>query len=398
MNGKKEPSIQVTSQSQSRRIRLITDEVVLVQMAAKLYVLISWPDGSRVINIENIKEPRKPFHLYAVGEQVLARCPGFSGLYWGVVEGISEHKDILEKRLQENRQLFEKLKEEPAVHSGLPSQTKKSRKTFPKWMPGSSFRKYNDDRSVYVKPLVRDEDAGLENDAAVSSVLKERRILTSTTRSHCTMSAPYHSSTAFKSPSPFLTLAVPGTSQNEEARPGTATRDYITLTMKRKSDVILAKCPQHIHTNRTEKIEQLERIIVDLHQEILSLKRKVQRLESLSFQEEPHRQQCAVVELFNGYTKEQLKEAIRFDQKISTACKTLLYKLFTSDYIQSHSITGRRGNTFREAKPMMDERCIKIIRVLLKQKFGDHLSDTVITEKIQNVQKALRQKFKTECL
>uniref|UniRef100_A0A8B9V451 Uncharacterized protein n=1 Tax=Anas zonorhyncha TaxID=75864 RepID=A0A8B9V451_9AVES len=55
-------------------------------MSAKLYVLISWPDGSRVINIENIKEPRKPFHLYTVGEQVLARCPGFSGLYWGMVE------------------------------------------------------------------------------------------------------------------------------------------------------------------------------------------------------------------------------------------------------------------------------------------------------------------------
>lgn len=58
-------------------------------MAAKIYVLISWPDGSRVINIENIKEPRKPFHHYSVGEQVLARCPGFSGLYWGIVEGIS---------------------------------------------------------------------------------------------------------------------------------------------------------------------------------------------------------------------------------------------------------------------------------------------------------------------
>lgn len=139
-------------------------------------------------------------------------------------------------------------------------------------------------------------------------------------------------------------------------------------------------------------------MVLDLQQDVLSLKKKVQRLESLSFQEEPHRQPCEVVELFNGYTKEQLKETIRFDQKISTACKTLLYKLFTSDYIQSHSITGRRGNTFREAKPMMDERCIKIIRVLLKQKFGDHLSDTVITEKIQNVQKALRQKFKTECL
>ncbi|GAB0197414.1 hypothetical protein GRJ2_002206700 [Grus japonensis] len=281
-------------------------------MSAKLYVLISWPDGSRVINIENIKEPRKPFHLYAVGEQVLARCPGFSGLYWGMVEGISEHKDVLEKKLLEDRQLLEKL-------------------------------------------------------------------------------------------------------------------NYVALAMKRKSDGILSQCQQHICLNsceerkldasqetddferveknfgpgemeRAEKIEQLERMVLDLQQDVLSLKKKVQRLESLSFQEEPHRQPCEVVELFNGYTKEQLKETIRFDQKISTACKTLLYKLFTSDYIQSHSITGRRGNTFREAKPMMDERCIKIIRVLLKQKFGDHLSDTVITEKIQNVQKALRQKFKTECL
>lgn len=110
-------------------------------MSGKLYVLISWPDGSRVISMENIKEPRKPFHLYSVGEQVLARCPGFSGLYWGVVEGISgkwhplawvcnvgllrskkefsaersslatEHKGILEKKLLEDRQLLEKLSE-----------------------------------------------------------------------------------------------------------------------------------------------------------------------------------------------------------------------------------------------------------------------------------------------
>lgn len=146
-------------------------------------------------------------------------------------------------------------------------------------------------------------------------------------------------------------------------------------------------------------MEHLERMVLGLQREVLSLKQKVQLLEATSLKEqELPRQPCEAPELFNGYTREQLKEAIRFDQKISTACKTLLYKLFTSDYIQSHSITGRRGNTFREAKPMMDERCVKIIRVLLKQKFGEHLSDTVITEKIQNVQKALRQKFKTECL
>ncbi|XP_047930667.1 uncharacterized protein [Anser cygnoides] len=383
-------------------------------MSAKLYVLISWPDGSRVINIENIKEPRKPFHLYAVGEQVLARCPGFSGLYWGMVEGISEHKDVLEKKLQEDRQLLETLKDEPANHSMMPPQAKKSRKTFPKWTPGNAPRKYGD-RSYPGKPLLRAAGAGLPGDVGSSSIIKERRAL-----------GPPHPASAFTPPAPFVTLAVPGMSQGEEDRAGTATRDYVALAMKRKSDGILSQCQQHVCLNsceerkldalqemddfervqkkicpgemEREKVEQLERMVLDLQQDVLSLKKKVQRLESLSFQEEPHRPPCEVVELFNGYTKEQLREAIRFDQKISTACKTLLYKLFTSDYIQSHSITGRRGNTFREAKPMMDERCIKIIRVLLKQKFGDHLSDTVITEKIQNVQKALRQKFKTECL
>ncbi|XP_050170095.1 uncharacterized protein LOC126639391 isoform X1 [Myiozetetes cayanensis] len=398
-------------------------------MSAKLYVLISWPDGSRVINMENIKEPRKPFHLYTVGEQVLARCPGFSGLYWGMVEGISEHKDILEKKLLEDRQLLEKLKAEPAVHSMVPSPPKKSRKTFPKWTPGNASRKFHSDRACPAKQLLRTGEDRLPHDVGSSSIIKERRVLGNAAGSPCALAGPPHPASAFTPPSTFITMAMPGpgTSQGEEERAGPATRDYVALPVKRKSDGILSQCQQHICLNsleeqkidtlhemddfervqknfgpgemeRVEKIEQLERMVLDLQQDVLSLRKKVQRLESLSFQEEPHRQPCEVVELFNGYTKEQLKETIRFDQKISTACKTLLYKLFTSDYIQSHSITGRRGNTFREAKPMMDERCIKIIRVLLKQKFGDHLSDTVITEKIQNVQKALRQKFKTECL
>ncbi|XP_040464994.1 uncharacterized protein LOC121094906 [Falco naumanni] len=396
-------------------------------MSAKIYVLISWPDGSRVINIENIKEPRKPFHLYTVGEQVLARCPGFSGLYWGMVEGISEHKDILEKKLLEDRQLLEKLKEEPAVHSMMPPQPKKSRKTFPKWTLGNGSRKYHGDRTYPAKPLLRVAEASLPHDAGNSSIIKERSAPGNVAGSPRSLAGSPHPASAFTPPSTYVTMAMAGTSQGEEDRAGPATRDYVALPMKRKSDGILSQCQQHVCLNsceerkldalqetddfervqknfgpgeveRAEKIEQLERMVLDLQQDVLSLKKKVQRLESLSFQEEPHRQPCEVVELFNGYTKEQLKETIRFDQKISTACKTLLYKLFTSDYIQSHSITGRRGNTFREAKPMMDERCIKIIRVLLKQKFGDHLSDTVITEKIQNVQKALRQKFKTECL
>ncbi|XP_064023548.1 uncharacterized protein LOC135188186 isoform X2 [Pogoniulus pusillus] len=390
-------------------------------MSAKLYVLISWPDGSRVINMENIKEPRKPFHLYTVGEQVLARCPGFSGLYWGMVEGISEHKDVLEKKLLEGRQLLEKLKE-PTVHSMMPPQPKKSRKTFPKWSPGNASRRFHGDKAYPAKPLLRAAETNLSHDTSSSSSIKERCGTASSS-----LAGPPHPASAFTPPSTFLAVAMPGMSQGEEDRAGPAARDYVVLPMKRKSDGILSQCQQHICLNsceeqklsalqdtddlervekspgpgemeRAEKMEQLEKMVLNLQKDVLSLKKKVQRLESLSFQEEPHGQPCEVVELFNGYTKEQLRETIRFDQKISTACKTLLYKLFTSDYIQSHSITGRRGNTFREAKPMMDERCIKIIRVLLKQKFGDHLSDTVITEKIQNVQKALRQKFKAECL
>ncbi|KAF7248565.1 BEN domain-containing protein 6 [Varanus komodoensis] len=277
-------------------------------MATKLYVLISWPDGSRVINMENIKEPRKPFHQYEVGEQVLTRCPGFSGLYWGTVEGISEHKGLLEKRLQKDKEL-----------------------------------------------LIRGKFGHVLKGPGEEEAQGDMLVIYSCDESKSTSS-----------------LEMDGFEVVQKA----------------------------FEMEREDKIEQLQQMVFDLQREVLSLKQKVQHLEATSLKEEGPicQQPCKESERFNGYTREQLKEAIRFDQKISTACKTLLYKLFTSEYIQNHSITGRRGNTFREAKPMMDERCIKIIRVLLKQKFGDHLSDTVITEKIQNVQKALRQKCKMECL
>ncbi|XP_057221879.1 uncharacterized protein LOC130573460 [Malurus melanocephalus] len=220
-------------------------------MSAKLYVLISWPDGSRVISVENIKEPRKPFHLYTVGEQVLARCPGFSGLYWGVVEGISEHKDVLEKKLLEDRQLLEKLKEEPAVHSMMPSPPKKSRKTFPKWTHGNASRKYPSDRSYPAKPLLRVAEASLPHDASNSSILKDRHVLGGSAGSPRSLAAPPHPASAFTAPSAFITMAMPGpgTSQGEEDRAAPAARDYITLPMKRKSDGILSPCQQHICLN-----------------------------------------------------------------------------------------------------------------------------------------------------
>ncbi|XP_060088888.1 uncharacterized protein LOC132567214 [Heteronotia binoei] len=239
------------------------------------------------------------------------------------------------------------------------------------------------------------EDGEVQQDLATSSSPNKEQPLNIVTTEPITP----RSSSLFHPPPPFLTISASGTYQKVTARSSPMNRDYSPLGSRRKSDDLLALSEKHISLKRDEKIEQLERMVFNLQQEVFSLKQKVHLLEASSSKEPeaPH-QPCEADKLFNGYTREQLREAIRFDQKISTACKTLLHKLFTSDYIQSHSITGRRGNTFREAKPMMDERCIKIIRVLLKQKFGDHLSDTVITEKIQNVQKALRQKYKAECL
>ncbi|XP_078249517.1 uncharacterized protein LOC110087849 [Pogona vitticeps] len=366
-------------------------------MATRLYVLIWWPDGSRVINIENIKEPRKPFHMYAVGEQVLARCPGFTGLYWGILKGISEHKYVLEEKLQEDKEFQEKLEEQTTTqHSGAP-QSKRSRKSFPKWNPGNGLRKPQNDKTF--RSIVEEAEASLQQSPATPSGRRESHPVSILVKSCPSEATSPQSSCLFQATSAFQTIYAAGISQRGATRPSQGSRDSATIATRRKSDDLVTQCQKHIFINREEKMEQLERMVLGLRQEVLSLKQKVQRLEAASFKEpELGCQPCEVPEHFNGYTKEQLKEAIRFDQKISTACKTLLYKLFTSDYIQSHSITGRRGNTFREAKPMMDERCIKVIRVLLKQRFGDHLSDTVITEKIQNVQKALRQKYKTECL
>uniref|UniRef100_A0ABM5G595 BEN domain-containing protein n=1 Tax=Pogona vitticeps TaxID=103695 RepID=A0ABM5G595_9SAUR len=366
-------------------------------MATRLYVLIRWPDGSRVINIENIKEPRKPFHMYAVGEQVLARCPGFTGLYWGILKGISEHKYVLEEKLQEDKEFQERLEEQTTMqHSGAP-QSKRSRKSFPKWNPGNGLRKPQNDKTF--RSIVEEAEASLQQSPATPSGRRESHPVSILVKSCPSEATSPQSSCLFQATSAFQTIYAAGISQRGATRPSQGSRDSATIATRRKSDDLVTQCQKHIFINREEKMEQLERMVLGLRQEVLSLKQKVQRLEAASFKEpELGCQPCEVPEHFNGYTKEQLKEAIRFDQKISTACKTLLYKLFTSDYIQSHSITGRRGNTFREAKPMMDERCIKVIRVLLKQRFGDHLSDTVITEKIQNVQKALRQKYKTECL
>ncbi|XP_069505939.1 uncharacterized protein [Ambystoma mexicanum] len=334
----------------------------------------------------DIKELQKPPHLHSVGENVLARCPGYSGIQWGTIEDINE--------------------EEPQDHS-LPScAPKESMKAFPKWIPRNTSKQYFRDHTLCTEPT-RNTDT-TDQHLAAEPPFQSDDTEDEDSEPHWEAYSPNQPTVCLGRPtSSFQVPVVQGAVKDREESPrqrrniDVKSRDSMVVPMNMKEELRVDQRDKHIYIprpimTRDEKIHRLEKMVSNLQQEVLCLKRKVRRLEAAPLLEVSDPLQRPAAELFNGHTREQLRETIRFDQKISTACKTLLHKLFSSDYIQSHSITGRRGNTFRQAKPMMDDRCIKIIRVLLKQRFGGHLSDTVITEKIQNVQKALRQKFKSD--
>lgn len=59
----------------------------LHNMAGKIFGLFIWihddPIQGNVLNLSNITSPRKSFNEYAVGDLVMAKCPGF-----GIAEGI----------------------------------------------------------------------------------------------------------------------------------------------------------------------------------------------------------------------------------------------------------------------------------------------------------------------
>lgn len=114
--------------------------------------------------------------------------------------------------------------EEPAVHSMMPPQPKKSRKTFPKWTSGNASRKYHGDRTYVSKPLLRAAEANLPHDAGSSSIAKERCALGNVAGGPCALLGPPHPASTYTPPPAFVTMAVPGTSQGEEDRAGPPTR------------------------------------------------------------------------------------------------------------------------------------------------------------------------------
>lgn len=114
--------------------------------------------------------------------------------------------------------------EEPAIHSMMPPQPKKSRKTFPKWTSGNASRKYHGDRTYAAKPLLRAAEASLPHDTGTSSIAKERCALGNVAGGSRALVGPPHPASTYTPPPTFVTMAVPGTSQGEEDRAGPATR------------------------------------------------------------------------------------------------------------------------------------------------------------------------------
>ena len=92
--------------------------------------------------------------------------------------------------------------------------------------------------------------------------------------------------------------------------------------------------------------------------------------------------------LFNGHTKVQLIDCVSHTDKVYDTVKILLLKLFSEDYIQSHSVSGKAGNTTKAAKPAFDGRLYSAMIAIVKDKYKD-IKTKDITEKVHSVQKVL---------
>ena len=89
---------------------------------------------------------------------------------------------------------------------------------------------------------------------------------------------------------------------------------------------------------------------------------------------------------FKGFTLDQLKDMISHSDGLYDSIHTILLKLFESDYLISHSISGQRPNSHKTAKPKFDDRLFGAFMNVIKSKFPE-VKKTDITAKIQAVQK-----------
>ena len=98
-------------------------------------------------------------------------------------------------------------------------------------------------------------------------------------------------------------------------------------------------------------------------------------------------------DIYNGHTKTALQDAISHTDKAYQAVRILLGKLFSEDYILSHSVSGKASNWKHNAKPAFDQRIFSTMVGIIKKKFTNVVTKE-ITEKVHSVQKVLIRKIK----
>ena len=140
----------------------------------------------------------------------------------------------------------------------------------------------------------------------------------------------------------------------------------------------------------------------ELQDQFRRLKKRVKELESnsqtSSQKSQPNSPKIQVTEAimeeshqsYNGYSEDQLHNMICHTDSVFDACEKLLLALFSTEYMISHSITGRRANTHTEAKPKIDERLYACFLKVIKAKFPV-CKETEITSKVQAVQKKCKK-------
>ena len=89
---------------------------------------------------------------------------------------------------------------------------------------------------------------------------------------------------------------------------------------------------------------------------------------------------------YNGFKIEALRDAIAHKDGLYESIHTLMTKLFSVEYILTHSVTGQKPNSAKAPKPKFDSRLYSAMVNLIKEKMPC-IRDTEITQKVQSVQK-----------
>lgn len=96
------------------------------------------------------------------------------------------------------------------------------------------------------------------------------------------------------------------------------------------------------------------------------------------------------VSSYNGYTIDNLQDSISHFDRLYDAVNCLLLKLFPKEYILSHSVSGKSGNSKLQPKSQFDPRLYCTMLSVIKKKFT-LVTTKDITERVHAVQKSLKR-------